>query len=174
VQSSTAESRANAIPYAIALPRFAPLPARRQPVYLSFSQPDEALEGETMNTAIKTMMLGIAACAFAAPASAYTLRGTVPADGHKAVIDLQKPIPTTYSYVKLTLTLPQVLSAGIHYGAEFCVGPAGNPCPLPIIVPGGQQIIVIFHLPIPNYTLTVSQATVAAVPYTLKVDYLVH
>jgi hypothetical protein len=30
----------------------------------------KALEGEIMKTAIKTMMLGIAACAFAAPAFA--------------------------------------------------------------------------------------------------------
>jgi hypothetical protein len=51
-------------------------------------------EEATVKTALKTMMIGVAACAFAGPASAYTLSGTVPTNNQPAVINLQKPMPT--------------------------------------------------------------------------------
>jgi hypothetical protein len=110
------------------------------------------------------------------PAFAYTQNGTIPSG--TAQIHLQQPIPKN-GYVKLTLTIPQVSSAGIHYSVAFCVGPPTSNCfqissvsRFPVI-PGGQQITVIYDSP----TLSVSsiwlrQETSAAVPYTLDVEYL--
>ena len=78
-----------------------------------------------MKTAIKTMMLGIAACAFAAPAFAYTLSGTIPphAPPKSVVLHPHMPLPPL---VRLTMSAPPV-NAGVSYALTYCIGPAANP-----------------------------------------------
>jgi len=129
-----------------------------------------------MKTAIAAAIIGL--CAFASPAFAYTQNGTIPAGvlGHPnsgtTQIHLQQPIPRN-GYVKLTVKIPNVLSVGIHYETGFCLGPTPN-CPqLSPVIPGGQQITVIYE----SGTLSANgiwlrQPTSAAVPYILEVDYL--
>jgi hypothetical protein len=138
-----------------------------------------------MNTAIKTMMLGIAACAFAAPAFAYTLTGTIPGvirgQQPKAVaINLQKP--PGGGYLKLTLSSPLV-NAGVPYSVGFCVAPPSapvtHPCSTPtdrgsgfLVVPGQQAIVFVSTNIYPNSVVWVEQGTFVAVPYSLEVDYI--
>jgi hypothetical protein len=131
-----------------------------------------------MKTAIKSMMIGVAACAFAAPAFAYTLTGTIPAFSSPTkppktgavLVNVQKPIAT--SYVKLTITAPQALSLGIAYGVAVCVGPKLNSCPLPVVVPSGRQV-VLYHYSgdFKYYGIWLGQGTAAAVPYIIDVEY---
>jgi hypothetical protein len=126
---------------------------------------------DTMKSAIKAMMIGVAACTFAAPAFAYTLSGTIPPASKPVVIDLQKPFPPQYHHVRLTLTTPSK-SLGIGYEVEFCVGPAANPCQVPLHFLGGQEIIVSYRSSdLSTYAVTLSQATSGTPSYTLKVDY---
>jgi hypothetical protein len=122
-----------------------------------------------MKTAIAAAA-AIALCVFAGPAFAYTQNGTIP--GGRAQIHLQQPIPKS-GYVKLTLTIPQALSAGIHYAVGFCVGPTFNCLQIAQDIPGGQKIIVIYASPtLSTNEIWVAQGTSAPVPYTLEVDYL--
>jgi len=122
-----------------------------------------------MKTAIKTMMIGVAVCVFAAPASAYTLTGTVLPNDKATVINLQKPIAP--GFVKLRITLPQASSAGTGYLTDFCLGPTTTACKLPIQIPGGQQIVVIYSsATLSKNKVTLRQATITAVPYVVEVD----
>jgi hypothetical protein len=131
-----------------------------------------------MKTAIKAMMIGVAACAFAAPAFAYTLTGTIPAfsvptkppNTGAVLVNLQKPIAT--SFVKLTITAPQALSLGIPYAVKVCVGPNLNSCPLAVVVPSGRQVSVYYLSgDFKYYGIWLSQGTAAAVPYIIDVEY---
>jgi hypothetical protein len=128
-------------------------------------------EGDTMKIAIKAMIAGAAVCAFAVPASAYTVNGTVPSG--QVTFTVQKPTTPHQNHLKLTLTFPQVKSAGIPYSVGVCVAYANNPspCPLPQDVSGGEQIIAIY-LATEEYKVTLGQATIAAVPYVLNVVYV--
>jgi hypothetical protein len=122
-----------------------------------------------MKTAIKTMMIGVAACAFAAPASAYTLTGTAVPNDQATVINLQKPI--TPGYVRLRIKMPQVSSAGTGYVIDFCMGPTTAPCKLPVEIPGGQEIVVIYgSRTLATNKLTLRNPTSGAVPYVVEVD----
>lgn len=126
-----------------------------------------------MKTAIATVA-AIGLCAFASPAFAYTLNGTMPAVPGIAQIHLQQPIPKD-SYVKLTLTVPKALSLGIPYEVYFCVGPTSNCLQAGIsqAFPGGQQIIAIYESgTLATNGIWLSQPTRASVSYTLEVDYL--
>lgn len=129
-----------------------------------------------MKTAIAAAA-AIGLCMFAGPAFAYTQNGTIPAGilGHPdtgtAQIHLQQPIPKT-GYLKLTLTVPNVESAGIPYNVGFCVGLTFN-CQLSPVIPGGQQITVIYEANLlAAYGIWLHQGTSAPVPYTVTVDYL--
>jgi hypothetical protein len=159
-----------------------PLPAHRQSAYFGFLQPNAMLEGATMRTAIKAMMLGVAACTFAAPAFAYTINGTIP--GHTrnmTAIHLQKP-PSPNGYLKLTLSAPDT-NVGVGYSVAFCIAlksmPASNPCPATsstedglLVVPGQPTIVFIYAKSYPNYVVWVGTGLTASVPYTLDVDYV--
>jgi hypothetical protein len=127
-----------------------------------------------MQFAIKILIGAAAVCAWAAPASAYTINGTGPGGGSVAV-DLHKPIPPG-GYVKFTLTIPQELSAGIHYSVGFCLGPKMNSCQPGIVVPGGQQIIVFYESAAASTygKVWLGQGTSAAAPYVLDVEYVAH
>jgi hypothetical protein len=46
-----------------------------------------------MKTPIKAMLVGVGACALAAPALAYTISGTIPAGARSVVIKLHRPNP---------------------------------------------------------------------------------
>jgi hypothetical protein len=141
-----------------------------------------------METAIKTMVIGVAACAcaFAAPAFAYTLTGTIPGvirgqQPKHVAINLQKP-PSSAAYLKLTLSSPLV-NAGVGYSVDFCVAPASapvtHPCSTPanvgsgfLVVPGQQAIVFVHPNVYPNNVIWVGQGTFVAVPYSLEVDYV--
>jgi len=126
-----------------------------------------------MKIAIKSMMIGIAACAFAAPAFAYTINGTIPPNG-KVVIQLQKPIPQ-HTLIMLTLIGPPgpPPGPGVSFPMTLCIGSAANPCPLPIYAPQGLKMIATFAGgTLAGNKITISQASKVAVPYTLDVDVL--
>src|ERR1700685_3224078 len=78
-----------------------------------------------MKLAIKAALAAAAGCAFAAPAFAYTLTGTVPA-GTTIVLHLQPyPLP---GLAKFTMSAPAV-NAGVAYALDYCTAPAGAaPC----------------------------------------------
>jgi hypothetical protein len=131
-----------------------------------------------MKTTIAAAAVAAGLCALASPVFAYTLKGTIPAgvlghpDSGTAKIELQQPVPQD-TYVKLTFTLPQAVSAGVRYDVGFCVGPTTNCFQTAQSIPGGQQITAIYlTATIKAYGIWVHQGTSAAVPYTLDVDYL--
>jgi hypothetical protein len=129
-----------------------------------------------MKIAIKAMMLGVAACAFAAPAFAYTLTGTIPGTKppKSVAIHLQKPPPGAV-YLKLTLSSPPV-NAGVGYSVGFCVAPASAPHPCSttnaglLVLPGQQAIVFVASNIYPDYVVWVGQGTAVSVPYSLEVD----
>ena len=135
-----------------------------------------------MKTAIKAMMLGVAACAFAAPAFAYTLTGTIPA-GIRGVppvavsIQLQQP-PSSVSYLKLTLSSPPVypsVKGRVPYVVGFCVGPASDSCISNggfLVVPGQQTIMFVSSYIFPGDVIWIEANEPFAVPYSLDVDYI--
>src|ERR1700684_3773652 len=133
------------------------------------------LEGATMKTAIKTMMLGVAACAFAAPAFAYTINGTIPGNASNwTAVHLQPP-PSPNGYVKLTLFAPPA-NVGIGYDISFCVSPASapasRPCPPttvaePVLVPGQQTIVFVNANRFPSFVIWLGTGLRVAVPYTV-------
>jgi hypothetical protein len=130
-----------------------------------------------MKTVINTMMIGIAACAFAAPAFAYTLNGTIPATKPPkwVAIHLQKP-PSSSGYLKLTLSSPPV-SAGVPYSVNLCFGPASTPVSCGsnagfLVLPGQQSIVFVAASIYPNDVIWVQQGTTVAVPYSVDVDYI--
>jgi hypothetical protein len=133
-----------------------------------------------MKTAIKTMMIGIAACAFAAPAFAYTISGTIPGNTRNMTpVHLQKP-PSKGGYLKLTLAAPPA-NVGIGYSVSYCVSPASSPPSHPcfssnvagfVIVPGQQTIVFVNASIYPNYVIWLGTGLSAAVPYTVDVDYV--
>jgi hypothetical protein len=134
-----------------------------------------------MKTAIKTMMLGIAACTFAAPAFAYTINGTIPSSRNWTAIHLQKP-PSTGGFLKLTLSAPPA-NVGTSYAVSFCIAlksmPASNPCPATssteaglLVVPGQPTTVFVLANAYPNFVVWVRTGLSAAVPYSLDVDYI--
>jgi len=125
-----------------------------------------------MKKAIKILIAITAMCAFAAPASAYTLTGTLPPNGKLVAIHLHKPIP--HNLIKLTLSGPPgpPNTPGVSYPftLTFC---RGSYCPMPIYAPQGQQMIAAFNQgTLQNYTLTLSQSSKVAVPYSLDVEVI--
>jgi hypothetical protein len=135
-------------------------------------------EGAVMKIAIKAMIAGAAVCAFAAPASAYTINGTIPGKTKNMIANhLQKP-PSAKGNLKLTFSSPPV-NAGVPYVVGFCLAaasaPASNPCGSEVglyVLPGQQLIVFVASNFYPNYVVWVGQGTNAAVPYTLDVDYI--
>jgi hypothetical protein len=140
-------------------------------------------EGDMMKTAIKAMMLGVAACAFAAPAFAYTLTGTIPGGvqgkpSKSVAIQLQKP-PSTKGFLKLTVSSPPV-NANVPYTVTFCVdfASAAYPCStgttaaLSLVVPGQQAVVFIPTYIYPKEVIWIGHGTAVAVPYIVDVDYI--
>ena len=133
-----------------------------------------------MKTAIKTMMIGVAVCAFAAPAFAYTINGTIPGNTNKyTAIHLQKP-PSTGGFLKLTLSAPPA-NVGTGYAVGFCIAlessVASRPCyttnmPGLVIVPGQQTIVFINANSYPYNVIWVKTGLGVAVPYSVDVDYI--
>jgi hypothetical protein len=128
-----------------------------------------------MNTAIKTMMIGVAVCSFAAPAFAYTLTGTIPANKSYSAIQLQKPPPGS-GILKLTLSGPP---ANAGWAMNFCVAPASAPASHPcasneplFVTPGQHAIVFEFPSIYPSTVVWVGKGTNVAEPYTLDVDYI--
>ena len=132
-----------------------------------------------MKTATKIMMVGVAACAFAAPAFAYTLTGTIPGNTrHMTAIHLQQP--PGIGFLKLTLSAPPA-NVGVGYGVSFCVSlaslPASNPCALTtqagLLVLSGQSATMFVASTIyPTSVVWVGTGLRVAVPYTLDVDFI--
>jgi hypothetical protein len=132
-----------------------------------------------MKTAIKTIMIGVAACAFAAPAFAYTINGTIPGNTRNmTAIHLQKP-PSPNGYLKLTLSAPDT-NVGVGYSVAFCISPASSPASHPcpsngpglLVVPGQPTIVFVYANIYPSYVVWVGTGLRAAVPYILDVDYI--
>ena len=131
-----------------------------------------------MKTVLKTMMIGVAACAFAAPAFAYTINGTIPGTSPPIAIHLQKP-PSSKGYLKLTVSSPPV-NAGVPYAVNFCVNYASAPHPCSsttkgagsLIVPGQQAIVFVPASIYPKEIIWIGQGTAVAVPYVVDVDYM--
>jgi hypothetical protein len=133
----------------------------------------KALEGQTMNTSIKTMMLGIGACAFAAPAFAYTLSGTIPPHAPPKSVVLHPHIPLP-PLVRLTMSAPPV-NAGVPYALTYCIGPAANPCGLPndwaVEVSAGQSVVRTVPASLfAGKVFVVGQGTKKSVPYKVQID----
>jgi hypothetical protein len=126
-------------------------------------------EGDIMKTAIKTMMIGVAACTFAAPAFAYTISGTVPPASKWIAVNLQTP--PKREYLKFTFSATPV-NAGVRYDIQLCITRlAPNSCPLVMYISPGQQTIVTLDSKIfPTYTIWLGQGTSVPVPYTVEVD----
>jgi hypothetical protein len=127
-----------------------------------------------MKTPIKAMLVGVGACALAAPALAYTISGTIPAGARSVAIKLHRPIPP--GFVKLTLNAPPK-NAGVAYALDFCIGPAANPCGLPtdrvVNVPEGQtRVEVVPSAIFSGNVFVVGQGTRVPVPYSVQVDYV--
>jgi hypothetical protein len=130
-----------------------------------------------MKIAIKATMLSVAACAFAAPAFAYTINGTIPANSLVA-IHFQQP-PSSKGYLKLTVSSPPV-NAGVPYAVSFCVNYASAPHPCSsttkgagsLIVPGQQAIVFVPASIYPKEVIWIGQGTAVAVPYIVDVDYI--
>jgi hypothetical protein len=125
-----------------------------------------------MKTMIKAMMIGVAACALAAPAFAYTIIGTIP-PGHTVVIPLHRPIKP--GFMKLSLTAPPK-NAGTPYALDFCIGPAANPCGLLTdrdfsVSKGQTRIEAVDAAVFRTNVFVVVQGTRIALPYVVKVDY---
>jgi hypothetical protein len=129
-----------------------------------------------MKSAIKTTMIGVAACAFAAPAFAYTIGGVIPpsAPTKPVVIHLHQPIPP--GKILFRFYAPKV-NAGTPYSLDFCIGPSFNPCGLPtstdVTVPAGQQRLLIVDVNVfAHNILVVEQGTKKPVPYSVTVEYI--
>jgi hypothetical protein len=126
-----------------------------------------------MRTSIKALMLGIAACALASPASAYTINGVIPAGTTPVVINLRQPIRP--GLLRFRFYAPPK-NAGVPYAIDFCIGPAFNPCGLPaptshvINVPKGQVRSANFDSGIfATNVFVVGQGTRVPVPYSVQV-----
>jgi hypothetical protein len=129
-----------------------------------------------MKIAIKSTMIGVAACAFAAPAFAYTINATIPCDTRKMhAVHLQKP-PAGATTLKLTLSAPP--GGGVAHTINFCIAlasaPALHPCPSNetefIIVPNQQTVVFVDAGLYPHYVIWAGTGTTLAVPLTVDVD----
>jgi len=132
-----------------------------------------------MKLAVRAIIATAALCASAAPASAYTINGTIPGNSRNmTAIHLQKP-PSTGGYLKLTLSAPPA-NVGVGYAVSFCISPASSPASHPcpsngpglLVVPGQPTIIFVLANIYPNYVVWVGTGLRASVPYTLDVDYI--
>jgi hypothetical protein len=127
-----------------------------------------------MKALLKTTLAGAAACAFAAPAFAYTINGTIPPHEPPEPVTIALHQPISPGILKLTFTAPPV-NAGVRYVITFCIGPASHPCLLPLSILEGQQAVVPVDANLfttDHYVISVGQGTRVAVPYTLEVDAL--
>jgi hypothetical protein len=125
-----------------------------------------------MNTLIKAVMAAIVACAFTAPAFAYTINGTIPPGRAPVVIHLHRPLQP--SLMRFKFSAPPK-NAGVPYALDFCIGPAANPCGLPsshvINVPEGQERFADFDSALfRTNILVVGQGTRVAVPFSVEVE----
>lgn len=107
-------------------------------------------------------MAAIVACAFTAPALAYTINGTI----------LHRPLQP--SLMRFKFSAPPK-NAGVPYALDFCIGPAANPCGLPsshvINVPEGQERFADFDSALfRTNILVVGQGTRVAVPFSVEVE----
>jgi hypothetical protein len=127
-----------------------------------------------MNAFLKSTLLGAAVWSLAGPAFAYTINGTIPPHAPPEPITIALHQPISPGILKLTFTAPPV-NAGVRYVITFCIGPARNPCLLPLSVLEGQQAVVPVDANLftaEHYVISVAQGTRVAVPYTLEVDSL--
>jgi hypothetical protein len=129
-----------------------------------------------MKFAFKVLLVGVAACTFVAPASAYTINGTIPAHSppQSVVINLHRPIKP--GFMKFTISAPKH-NAGVAYSHAYCIGPAANPCgsvgSRVVTVPEGETRDVIVPSSIfLTAIFVVGQGTKVTVPYAVTVDYV--
>ena len=127
-----------------------------------------------MSTAIKAMLVGVAMCALAAPAHAYTINGTTPRGGGSVTIELHKPIGP--GILQLMLTSPPV-NAGTPYVVGFCIGRVANPCNDGLgmsLLPGHSAVVPVDAglFTTSGYAITVGAGTAVPIPYSLEVDTL--
>jgi len=131
-----------------------------------------------MKFAIKVLIAIAAMCAFAAPAFAYTINGTIP--GGKVsytAVNLKKPIPLN-NWVKLTISIPQKLYHGTVYAVTFCVGQKISSCTGGYafsLIPGGQQNVVFYDAKAFSslgYPIWLGTGLADPVPYVIDVDYI--
>jgi hypothetical protein len=130
-------------------------------------------EAEPMKVASTIMIAGAAVFALSAPASAYTLSGTIPPHAPPKSVVLHPHIPLP-PLVRLTMSAPPV-NAGVPYALTYCIGPAANPCGLPndwaVEVSAGQT--VVRTVPASLFTgkvFVVGQGTKKSVPYKVQID----
>jgi hypothetical protein len=133
-----------------------------------------------MKLAIKAIVATAALCAFAAPAFAYTISGTIPGNSRNmTAVHFQKP-PSTAEYLKLTLSAPPA-NVGVGYSVGYCISrasaPASQPCSSPnmaglVIVPGQQTIVFVGANVYPSFVIWLGTGLRDAVPYTVDVDYV--
>ena len=126
-----------------------------------------------MKTAIKAIVAAAALCAFAAPASAYTLAGVIPPSSPPKPVTLHLHQPIPKGLILFIFYAPPV-NAGVAYAIDFCIGPAFNPCGLPtstvVTVPRGQTRILVVESNIFAHNIFVaSQGTKKPVPYVVNV-----
>jgi hypothetical protein len=89
-----------------------------------------------MKLAIKAIVATAALCAFAAPAFAYTISGTIPGNSRNmTAVHFQKP-PSTAEYLKLTLSAPPA-NVGVGYSVGYCISRASAPASQPCSEHGG-------------------------------------
>jgi hypothetical protein len=125
-----------------------------------------------MKFAIKILVAAAAACAFAAPASAYTLAGVIPPSSppKPVTLNLHQPIPK--GLILFIFYAPPV-NAGVAYAIDFCIGPAFNPCGLPtstvVTVPKGQSRHLIVDSSVFAHIFVAGQGTFKPVPYVVNV-----
>jgi hypothetical protein len=122
-----------------------------------------------MNTAIKTAMIGIAACAFAAPAFAYTLNGIVPPSPKPILIRPHNP--GTHTRFLFRFYAPASTAT-----LDFCIGPGSNPCASATsidvkVFPTQQQLLFEDVSVFAHNILVVKQNTNKPVPYVVTVEY---
>ena len=119
----------------------------------------------------RALVFGVIASMLSAPAFAYTISGTIPANGHTVEIALHQPLKA--GNITFTFSAPPV-NAGVKYDVGFCVGPRDNPCGSTLShqvnVPAGEtRTFTIDALVFTCNILTAGKGTGVATPYSVEV-----
>jgi hypothetical protein len=120
-----------------------------------------------MKALIEIAITGLAACASATSAFAYTINGKAPSGNKSATVKLHNPIKP--GFMQFTFS-----GAG---ALDFCIGPAVNPCgsytSRVVSVPAGQTRTEVFPSTFVSENVIVArQSTGARVPFKLDVGYV--